>query len=330
VIGTSVVVPAMNAGDTIGECLESLLVQTTPREQYEVIVVDDGSSDETRDVAVRYQVSIMAQPHAGPAAARNRGAGEAKGEIVLFTDADCVPETDWISEMLRPFEDPQVSGVKGAYRTQQAAVLPRFVQHEYEERYQRMARLRWIDFIDTYSAGYRREVFLATGGFDTRYPDASVEDQELSFRLAERGHKLVFNPQAIVYHQHPETLKAYFRRKFSIGYWKVKVLRRHPGKALRDSHTPQTLKMQMVLSLMLLPLVPLALVNVFFTRMMALTILIGLISIGPFTVRALRKDVLVGLLSPFFLFVRALALGLGMIKGGWDLAIRRKGAEPNA
>jgi cellulose synthase/poly-beta-1,6-N-acetylglucosamine synthase-like glycosyltransferase len=330
VIGTSVVVPAMNAGDTIGECLESLLVQTTPREQYEVIVVDDGSSDETRDVAVRYQVSIMAQPHDGPAAARNRGAAAAKGEIVLFTDADCVPETDWIIEMLRPFEDPQVSGVKGAYRTQQVAVLPRFVQYEYEERYQRMAKLRWIDFIDTYSAGYRREVFLATGGFDTRYPDASVEDQELSFRLAEHGHKLVFNPRAIVYHQHPETLKAYFGRKFSIGYWKVMVLRRYPGKALRDSHTPQTLKMQMLLSLMLLPLVPLALVNVFFGQMMALTILIGLISIGPFTVRALRKDVLVGLLSPFFLFVRALALGLGMVKGGWDLAIRRKAAEPNA
>jgi cellulose synthase/poly-beta-1,6-N-acetylglucosamine synthase-like glycosyltransferase len=326
----SVVVPARNAAQTIGECLEGLLAQTTPRERYEVIVVDDGSSDQTRDVVGRWQVKLLAQEHAGPAAARNRGVAEARGTIVLFTDADCVPAPEWIDEMARPFQNPDVVGVKGAYRTRQGGILPRFVQCEYEERYEKMARLKQIDFIDTYSAGYRREVFLSAGGFDTVYPDASVEDQEFSFRLAERGYKMVFNPRAVVYHQHPETLRAYFRRKFNIGYWKVRLLRNHPQKAMRDSHTPQTLKVQMAVALLLLPLLALTLVRYDLAWLAGLAASVFLISLVPFTVKALRRDLTIGLLSPFFLFVRAVALGAGMIRGVWGLALPGEGTDRDA
>jgi cellulose synthase/poly-beta-1,6-N-acetylglucosamine synthase-like glycosyltransferase len=320
----SVVVPARNAGQTIGECLDSLLTQSEPRERYEVIVVDDGSTDGTRQVVQGYEVTLLDQPHEGPAAARNRGVAASSGEVVLFTDADCVPAPDWIDEMARPFQDQDVVGVKGAYRTRQRGVMPRFVQCEYEERYERMAKVKQIDFIDTYSAGYRRQIFLTEGGFDTDYPDASVEDQELSFRLAERGYKMVFNPRAIVYHRHPETLRAYFGRKFNIGYWKVRVLRRHPGKALRDSHTPQTLKAQLGLVLVLFVVLLLVPLRWAIWWAAVLITLLFLLSALPFTVRALRKDLLIGLLSPCFLFLRAVALGLGMIKGSWDAAFRKE------
>jgi cellulose synthase/poly-beta-1,6-N-acetylglucosamine synthase-like glycosyltransferase len=320
----SVVVPARNAGQTIGECLDSLLTQSEPRERYEVIVVDDGSTDGTRQVVQGYEVTLLDQSHEGPAAARNRGVAASSGEVVLFTDADCVPAPDWIDEMARPFQDQDVVGVKGAYRTRQRGVMPRFVQCEYEERYERMAKLKQIDFIDTYSAGYRRQIFLTEGGFDTDYPDASVEDQELSFRLAERGYKMVFNPRAIVYHRHPETLRAYFGRKFNIGYWKVRVLRRHPGKALRDSHTPQTLKAQLGLVLVLFVVLLLVPLRWAIWWAAVLITLLFLLSALPFTVRALRKDLLIGLLSPCFLFLRAVALGLGMIKGSWDAAFRKE------
>lgn len=315
----SVVVPARNAGQTIGACLESLLAQSEPRERYEVIVVDDGSTDDTRQVVQRYAVTLLDQPHEGPAAARNRGVAASKGQVALFTDADCVPAPDWIYEMARPFQDQDVIGVKGAYRTRQRGILPRFVQCEYEERYERMAKLRQIDFIDTYSAGYRRQIFLAEGGFDTAYPNASVEDQEFSFRLAERGYKMVFNPRAVVYHRHPETLMAYFRRKFNIGYWKVRVLRRHPAKAARDSHTPQSLKIQMVLAVILVPLLVLVLARDWFCSLALLTVVLHLASTLPFVIKTTRKDPSVGVVAPFLLFLRALALSLGMFKGAWDV-----------
>ena len=318
----SVVVPARNAEQTIGECLESLLTQSEPRERYEVIVVDDGSTDDTRQVVQRYEVTLLDQPHEGPAAARNRGVAASQGEVVLFTDADCVPAPDWIEEMLRPFEGQDVVGVKGAYRTRQRGVLPRFVQCEYEERYERMARLKQIDFVDTYSAGYRRQIFLAEGGFDTAYPNASVEDQEFSFRLAERGYKMVFTPKAIVYHRHPETVRAYLRRKFNIGYWKVRVLRRHPGKAAQDSHTPQSLKIQMALAVILVPLLALVLASDWFCSLALLTVVLYLASTLPFVIKTIRENPLVGVVSPVLLFLRALALSLGMFKGTWDLTMR--------
>lgn len=317
----SVVVPVYNGASTIGACLEALLAQTVPADRYEVIVVDDGSSDETRQIVGGYQARLIAQSHQGPAAARNRGVARARGEIVLFTDADCVASRSWISQMLSPFDDEDVVGVKGAYRTRQTGLVPRFAQCEYEERYHRMARRGQIDFVDTYAAGYRREVFLREGGFDVGYPKASVEDQEFSFRLAERGYRMVFNRQAVVYHQHPRTLAAYLRRKFDIGYWKVIVLRRHPRKALRDSYTPQSLKIQMVLVLLLVPLAALLFLRGILPWLALSAAALFLITILPSVLNMLRRDLAVGALSPFLLFVRALALGLGMLKGLWHFAV---------
>jgi cellulose synthase/poly-beta-1,6-N-acetylglucosamine synthase-like glycosyltransferase len=318
----SVVVPARNAGATIGACLEGLLAQREAPARYEVIVVDDGSTDDTRVVAEVYDVTLITQPHEGPAAARNRGVAASRGDVVLFTDADCLPDETWVREMIRPFEDPKIVGVKGVYRTRQKGIIPRFVQCEYEERYELMSRHKWIDFVDTYSAGYRRDVFLGQGGFDVSYPNASVEDQEFSFRLAEQGWKMLFNPQAVVYHQHPETLAAYFGRKFNIGYWKVRVLRRHPTKAVQDSHTPQTLKTQMALAVVIVPLLALVFLRSFFWLPVLLTVLLYLISTVPFVFKTLRRDLSVGLVAPFLLLVRALALAMGMIKGAWDMIVR--------
>ena len=311
----SIIVPAYNAARTIGACLEGLIRQTVPRERYEIIVVDDGSRDETREMAGKHRVHLIVQPHQGPAAARNRGVAEAKGELVLFTDADCVPAQSWVEKMVRAFDDAQVMGVKGAYRTRQKGIIPRFVQCEYEHRYRRMAKQSRIDFVDTYAAGYRRRVFLEEGGFDVRYPNASVEDQDLSFRLAERGCKMVFAPKAVVYHQHPRTLVAYFRRKFNIGYWKVMVLQRHPQKAVRDSHTPQSLKLQIVLAFMLVPLLAVS------PWLLLLDGALFGVTVLPFAVRASRENPMVGLASPLLVLLRAVALGLGMLAGGWDLVV---------
>lgn len=317
----SVIVPVYNAQATIDRCLDALEQQTLPRARYKVIVVDDGSTDNTRQHIQGYaQVHLLQQTHAGPAAARNLGVQHARGEFVLFTDADCEPAPDWIEQMVAALNDPQIAGAKGIYRTRQRALVARFVQLEYESRYDRMnrhmARNGCIDFIDTYAAGYRRDVFQASGGFDPSFATASVEDQELSFRIAGRGHRLVFAPQAIVDHWgHATTCGAYARKKFKIGYHKVKVLTRHTGKTWTDSHTPQCLKVQIAL----LGLAGCALAaGLIWPRLMwaaaGLSTLFFLTTL-PFAARAWKKDRAVALLSPILLSLRALALGSGLLAG---------------
>jgi len=289
--------------------------QSIPRTEYEVIVVDDGSTDATADIAARHGALVLKQPNSGPAVARNKGIAAARGAIVLFTDADCAPAADWIQQMIAPLVDSRISGVKGVYRTRQANLAARFIQIEYEDRYDYTARSEYVDFVDTYAAGYRRDALLESGGFDTHFPFASVEDQELSFRLAEAGHKMVFNPQAIVYHRHPESWRRYAQRKYKIGYWKTLVLRLHPGKIWRDTHTPGNLKLQMVVAAVSAPLALLSLWAQAYLWLLGVVVGVFVVSAIPFLVKAWRRDRPIAWLSLPVLYLRAWSLGLGLVAG---------------
>lgn len=316
----SVVIPAHNAGRTITECLDALAAQTVAPERFEIILVDDGSTDGTAEVARTWfahhpHISgiVLTQPKATTAAARNRGVERARAPLILFTDADCAPAPSWIEAMAAAFADPEVVGAKGTYRTRQLALVARFVQIEYEDKYDLLATQPRIDFIDTYSAAYRRDVFLANDGFDEVFP--YLEDQEFSFRLAQRGYKLVFQPQAVVYHRHAPTVRSYFRKKFIIGFWKAQVARRYPEKVFRDSHTPQVMKVQIALLGLagVLGLGGLALPALWAPALLLFALLLA--STLPFTLKAWGKDRSVALASPGLLIVRALALGLGYAWG---------------
>jgi len=305
----SVVIPAHNAGRTLANSLAALEEQTLPRADYQIIVVDDGSIDDTADVAGRFDVTLVRQPHAGASAARNAGLASAQGDLVLFTEADCEPAPDWIERMAAAFDDPLVVGVKGVYRTRQQSLVARFVQVEYQDKYDRMEREPTIDFVDTYAAGYRREVLLSNDGFDEAFPH--LGDQELSFRLARRGYRLVFRPDAVVYHQHNDTLRGYLSRKFVIGFWKAQVGRRYPDQLVRDSHTPQVVKLQMVL-LALAGLLAAGTLLWWPSWLWAIAALLAfLVTTMPFTLKALRRDPPVGAISPVLLLARALALAMG-------------------
>jgi cellulose synthase/poly-beta-1,6-N-acetylglucosamine synthase-like glycosyltransferase len=310
-----VIVPAYNAGDTLDVCLSALCSQTLAAEDVEIIVVDDGSTDHTPQIARSYGVRLIQQPNAGPAAARNQGAAQAQGEILLFTDADCAPAEDWIAQMVAPFTDPSIAGVRGIYCTRQRSLVARFVQLEYESRYGRLQSGQEIDFVDTYSAGYRRALWAESGGFDETFRTASVEDQEFSFRLVRAGHRLVFVPQAVVYHQHDRTVGEYWWRKFGIGYGKARVLRRYPERVVSDSHTPQALKAQIVfLGLGLLSL-PAAIGWVPARWVLLISSLFFLLAAIPLLVRIARDDPPVLVVAPVLLVVRALALGSGLCLG---------------
>ncbi|MCX7919057.1 MAG: sugar transferase [bacterium] len=325
----SVIVPAYNAETTIGECLTALLNQTIPRDRYEVIVVDDGSTDKTPEIAQQFPVRYVREENQGPAMARNLGAKIATGEIILFTDSDCVPEADWIEQMLKPFKsDSEVVGVKGIYLTKQKQLSARFAQAEFEERYERLKKFKYIDFVDSYSAGFRREIFLSVGGFDPQFAVANNEDVELSYKLAQQNYKMVFQPTAIVYHQHAETFCSYLYLKLTRAYWRMLAYRRHPRKMAQDSYTPQTLKLQIILVFLTLVSGFLWLThemlryfhtNTLFDKMLGMTSLISflvlLATTLPFAFRTAQKDLAVGLVSPIYLISRSVVFLFGAVWG---------------
>jgi cellulose synthase/poly-beta-1,6-N-acetylglucosamine synthase-like glycosyltransferase len=282
----------------------------------EIIVVDDGSRDATRAVAEARGAHVIAQENRGAAAARNVGAQNARGDIVLFLDGDCVPEQNWVQAMLAPFADPEIVGACGMKQTKQRGIIPRFIQLEFDYRYDNECRRRYIDFIDSGTAAYRRAVFLENGGFDARLSDA--EDVDLSYRLSERGYRMAFAGNAVVYDPHPESLYEYLRRKYEYAFWRAQVYARYPRKLASDSRTPQTQKIQGLLTGWLLGSSGAALIwrdALWFTALGAFAL--GLTTL-PFIARYLRRDPVVALLSPLFIafaaFAGSLGLGLGILR----------------
>ncbi len=245
----AVVVPAYNAAATLPATLAGLAGQTYDAGRVAVVVVDDGSTDETASVAAAWGATVIRQRNRGPAAARNAGAAAAPGEILVFTDADCRPDPDFLAAITAPLAaDTGVAGVQGAYRTDQASLVARFAQVEFEDRYRFAARFACLDLVATYAAAYRREVFEAAGGFDGAFTKADNEDTELSYRLCRLGHRLVFAPNARVAHRHPATLWRYLRTKAGRAYWRFAACRQHPEKLLRDGYTPPTARVQTALA----------------------------------------------------------------------------------
>jgi exopolysaccharide biosynthesis polyprenyl glycosylphosphotransferase len=312
----SIVIPAYNAEHTLPYTLRALQNQTISRDLYEVIVVDDASTDGTAAVAQEFGVRYRMQNKEGPAAARNLGVRAARGEIILFTDSDCIPREDWVEKMVKPFDDPQVAGVMGRYLTRQTEHAARFVQLEFEERFRILKDFDSIDLVASFAAAFRRSVFEDVGGFDAHYPLANNEDVELSYKIAERGYRMVYNDDAVVYHRHPASWKKYFSIKFSRAFWRILVYKKFPGKILRDTYTPQSLKMQIVVAWMVVA----SFLGFFLGWQWGIVaIAIASISFGlvclPFIRRTWRFDRTMSLISPLILFPKSLIFGWGIFLG---------------
>ncbi len=314
-LNVSVIIPAFNAEKTISFCLTALQKQVFSK-TFEIIVVDDGSTDDTKKVVQMFKnVKLISQKNSGPAVARNVGVKKASGKYVVFIDSDCVPEQDWLEQMIEPFEDEKVSGVQGAYKTKQKSLVARFSQIEIEYRYKRLKKSKKIDWIGSYSAAYRRKLFLDEIGFLDSFPTASGEDSELSYRLAEKNHKLVFKENAYVFHSHPTSIAEYVKKKFTHAKWRLLLYSLHPEKGVKDSYTPQGLKFEIlavfstIISLLGFFIVP----QLLFLFISSVLILFFLMI--PFVFFAIQRDFLIGILAPLFLLFRDLAFLFGLISG---------------
>ncbi len=235
----TVVMPTYNRSDLLGRALRALLDQTAPAEDYEIVVVDDGSTDPTPEVAREAvkegegRIRYFRQENAGPAAARNRGTREAKGEIVLFTGDDCIATRTLVAEHLRVYEEEGDVGVLGHVAwhpelelTPFMAFLDEGVQFGFKHIKDPDHVTAWCFYTANCSVG--KHWIEEAGWFDEDFKYAAYEDIELAYRMQRRGLRIVYRPRALTYHHHQTTLKQYLARQRLAGRSAVLFARKHP------------------------------------------------------------------------------------------------------
>ena len=234
----SVVVPTCNRRDLLRQCLTAVAAQDYP--DYEVIVVDDGSTDGTGEMVqcefpqVRY---VRQEPNQGPAAARNRGIEVATGEIVAFTDDDCVPPANWLRQLEEGFECHPEAGAIGGIQESPPSMYQRNIWARYERFLTRQVYrvgeepvVGWPAPIGSNNLAVRRRLLASIGGFDERFAGAAGEDTDLLHRLAAQNYAAVSLPVQVTHYQ-TYTWSSSIRRQIQRGegafFFQIKHTGRH-------------------------------------------------------------------------------------------------------
>ena len=227
----TVYIPAHNAAEFIARTIEGVLAQTHPAQ--EILVIDDGSGDATREIAARYPgvMLIRHEQNRGLGAARNTAFRAARHEFVSSLDADCIPEPDWLAELVKHLADEKVAGVGGR--------LIEGVQSCAADRWRRAhmpqewgdALLRNPRFLFGSNNIFRKSAVLDAGGYDERMR-TNGEDVDLSQRLLAKGWDLVYEPAARVTHLRHDTIRSILDTYWR--WWRFGVRAYSKGVRLRS------------------------------------------------------------------------------------------------
>lgn len=212
-------IPCYNGAAYVGRAIESLLAQTRPAD--EILVVDDGSSDETADIVRRYPVVLIQHGrNRGLAAARNTALAKARGEILVFTDADTFADPDCLGELLSGYADLQVAGVGGqGIEANIHSLADRWRRAHASQSHGEVPKD--VPFLYGLCMSFRRPVLEQIGGFDPGFR-TNGEDMDIGLRLGAGGFRLRYAPGAKVYHQRTDDLASLQR---TITAWYVGAYR---------------------------------------------------------------------------------------------------------
>jgi GT2 family glycosyltransferase len=227
-------VPVYNAATTLEECIASLLELDYPRDLLELIFVDNASTDTTHDLLSRYHgVKILFEGKRGPAAARNKGIHHARGEVIAFTDSDCVVDKAWLQKIVAPLEDKTIGIVGGKILAKPpSSEIERFGEqiHDHGKAIEEYKP----PYVITMNWASRLSVLQEAGLFDEVFLRA--EDVDLSYRIFQSGYKIIYQPDALTYHANEKTYFGLFQEGYLHGVASVQALKKHAALAARYGH----------------------------------------------------------------------------------------------
>jgi O-antigen biosynthesis protein len=225
----SVVVCAYNAERTMDQCLASLERLNYP--DYEVVVVNDGSRDRTLEISECYPYCrIISQENRGLSVARNVGAEAANGDIVAYTDSDCVADPDWLNYLVATMETKHLVACGGPnFPPPEDDMVPEAVAVSPGAPCHVLLDDEIAEHIAGCNMAFRRDVLLDLGGFDPIYR-AAGDDVDICWRLQDAGHAIGFSAAATVWHFRRNTVKAYIGQQKGYGKAEALVFAKHPAR----------------------------------------------------------------------------------------------------
>lgn len=243
----SVIIPTYNRARILSKTLRSLADQTALRSEYEIIVVDDGSTDNTKRVVTSFiqkssmKIRYYKQVNKGPSAARNLGIRQSRGRIILFLNDDTITQKNLIEEHIKIHNKTKGVAVLGL------AIFPpelkktdfmKFLEEtQYHFSYYRIKDKSNCGFGFFYTSNISLEKkWLTDDLFDESFPYAAFEDTELGYRLEKRGLKIFFNKNAVVYHYHEHTPEQLFKKQIHSSRCLAYLLKKH--KELKNVFIP--------------------------------------------------------------------------------------------
>jgi glycosyltransferase involved in cell wall biosynthesis len=214
----SVVVPVLNMAETVGPCVEALLAQTIDPALREIIIVDNGSTDGTRDVVARYPVTLLHEARPGAPNARNAGIKAASGTFVAFTDADCIPSRRWLAHLAQAAGNGEYDIIAGplAVLDPERSLLSRYAAAlgQYDPR--RSLSHPVFPYAVTGNVCVRRSTLEAVGLFNPAF--RTFDSAEFFWRLRQRGElRATMAPKALVFYRTRSNLPSFVAQNFGYG-----------------------------------------------------------------------------------------------------------------
>jgi GT2 family glycosyltransferase len=224
----SVVVCTYNGGRTLEQCLRSLAALDYP--DFEVVVVDDGSTDQTGDILARFPaVRAIRQPNRGLSAARNVGLRAATGAIVAYTDSDCYADPDWLTHLVDHLMRSGAAAVGGPNLSPEDGRLAACVAAAPGQPTHVLESDQVAEHVPGCNMAFRKEALEAINGFDPQYRTAG-DDVDVCWRLQQAGGWITFAPGAFVWHHRRQTPRAFLRQQAGYGRAEALLRFKHPDK----------------------------------------------------------------------------------------------------
>lgn len=238
----TVVIPVYNEEKNITQCLESIIANT--RQPNEIIVADGMSEDRTKELISRFpQVKVLNNEKRTAASGRNIGIAHAEGNIIAFTDGDCIADKLWLENIEKAFTVYQIDALGGK-------IIPAKAENKYEQFWNDLAWNILMSFGDqtytikeqtmndafvTANCAYRKSLLTALGGFDEWFGN-NAEDIDLSWRALKAGANMMYIPEAVIYAHGVTTLKGIKKKSFRNGISSSKIQKRYGSRINYDGN----------------------------------------------------------------------------------------------